>query len=454
MTRKPGRFDGRPRRPGGPTRNRPEGRSVAVIQHRDLRRGLVIAGEDYASEDTSILDHVERPRTRAECPPPELLEDGTLRRRCPWVGCRHHLYLDVTATGGLSFPGGANEAAWKIERCCSLDEAERVGQSYDANLSLDECGEIFGVSRERVRQIELHALRRLTYRLEAIGLPRAEVVEQLADIEAARGRIEHVEDHAQRPGADPDAEKGLSSPQKARKPETPRGTAAPAPALSAPAERQEPTTPPGRPRRRRDTGAPPGWSPRTHTTAPALQPARRIDTMETTQTTENARPATPPKPLPNGYHPHGEVLCELAPRSATLASRLDRLEELEGLIPRLHDERRQIIEELAANPVMQRILSVSLEAPVQVAVRRKEPAHTQEHEVETVAATQRARPRAGEASSVDLVLGEMTSCRGPIGTGVLIKRTQLSKTSVYDALRKLRDAGRVHSPERGVWRLR
>jgi len=180
--------------------------------------------------------------------------------------------------------------------------------------------------------------------------------------------------------------------------------------------------------------------------------------METTQTTkkqttgtESARPATPPSPLPDGYHPQGELLCELLPRSTTLASRLDRLEELEELIPRLHDERRQIVEELAASPVMQRILSVSLEAPQRPATK---PAHTQEREVETVAAEQKPRPRAGEASSVDLVLGEMTSCRGPIGTGVLIKRTQLSKSSVYEALRKLQGAGRIYSPERGIWRLR
>lgn len=81
-----------------------------------------------------------RPKTRAEC------IDGP--RPCPWVGCRHHLFLDVNPKNGtikFNFPSlEPDELDGKLESC-SLDVAE------DGTVSAERVGELMNVTRERVR---------------------------------------------------------------------------------------------------------------------------------------------------------------------------------------------------------------------------------------------------------------------------------------------------------------
>lgn len=86
-----------------------------------------------------------RPRTRGECP---------TVRPCPWVSCRHHLYLDVSAAGTVkvNFPGLEPD---ELAHSCSLDVQP------DVELSLEEAGKRLGVVRESVRLIELTALAKL-----------------------------------------------------------------------------------------------------------------------------------------------------------------------------------------------------------------------------------------------------------------------------------------------------
>jgi len=83
------------------------------------------------------------PATRAEC------EDGP--RPCPYVTCKHHLYLDANEGTGsikLNFPQLEPE---EMTESCSLDVAERGG------LTLEEVGAIVNLTRERVRQVEVRA---------------------------------------------------------------------------------------------------------------------------------------------------------------------------------------------------------------------------------------------------------------------------------------------------------
>ena len=87
-----------------------------------------------------------RPQTREDC------RDAS--RPCPFVACRHHLYLDVTDVGSLKLNYPDREP-WELAHSCSLDVAD-AGAS-----TLEEVGALMNVTRERTRQIEVSALLKL-----------------------------------------------------------------------------------------------------------------------------------------------------------------------------------------------------------------------------------------------------------------------------------------------------
>jgi hypothetical protein len=90
---------------------------------------------------------VERPETRADCANGE--------RPCPFVSCKHHLYLDVSARTGaikLNFP---DLEVWEMTETCALDVADRGG------TTLEEVGAIMNLTRERIRQVEVKGLAKL-----------------------------------------------------------------------------------------------------------------------------------------------------------------------------------------------------------------------------------------------------------------------------------------------------
>jgi hypothetical protein len=85
-----------------------------------------------------------RPRCRADC--------ENLPRPCPFLSCRHHLFLDVNQDTGsikFNFPG---IEPWEMAESCALDVADRGG------VTLEEVGSILNVTRERIRQMETRAL--------------------------------------------------------------------------------------------------------------------------------------------------------------------------------------------------------------------------------------------------------------------------------------------------------
>ncbi len=90
---------------------------------------------------------LDKPRTRAECANGE--------RPCPFVSCKHHLYLDVSAKTGaikLNFP---DLEVWEMTETCALDVADRGG------TTLEEVGAIMNLTRERIRQVEVKGLAKL-----------------------------------------------------------------------------------------------------------------------------------------------------------------------------------------------------------------------------------------------------------------------------------------------------
>lgn len=107
------------------------------------------------------------PMTRDEC------RDGP--RPCPFVSCRHHLYLDVHPVTGnirLNFPDLEVE---ELEFSCSLDLADR------GPLTLDELGALLNVTRERARQLELLAMTRLEEVLIETGLDAKQLLPDVHD---------------------------------------------------------------------------------------------------------------------------------------------------------------------------------------------------------------------------------------------------------------------------------
>lgn len=91
----------------------------------------------------------ERPHTRGDC--------VNAVRPCPWVGCRHHLYLDVSEADGSLTLNFAKLQPWELEQSCALDVAD---QKVDG-LTLQDIGQLHDFTREQTRQIELAALENL-----------------------------------------------------------------------------------------------------------------------------------------------------------------------------------------------------------------------------------------------------------------------------------------------------
>jgi hypothetical protein len=123
-----------------PRRTRPRSKTIAMkrLTREELRIGAML----YPP-----VDDVVKPGSRDVCSQAE--------RPCPWVSCKHHLYLDVNPDTGsikINFP---DLEVWEMPETCSLDVADRGG------ITLEEVGEIMNLTRERIRQVEVRGLLKL-----------------------------------------------------------------------------------------------------------------------------------------------------------------------------------------------------------------------------------------------------------------------------------------------------
>ena len=112
--------------------------SVKRMTKRELEVGRLLYPD---------VEGVERPVNRADCQGGE--------RPCPFVSCKHHLYLDVSARTGaikLNFP---DLEVWEMNETCALDVADRGG------ATLEEVGATMNLTRERIRQVEVKGLAKL-----------------------------------------------------------------------------------------------------------------------------------------------------------------------------------------------------------------------------------------------------------------------------------------------------
>jgi hypothetical protein len=123
------------------SRRKREVRARTISVKRMTKRELEIGRMLYPEND------YERPVTRTEC------QDAP--RPCPFVSCKHHLFLDVSARTGaikLNFP---DLEVWEMNESCALDVADRGG------TTLEDVGAIMNLTRERIRQVEVKALAKL-----------------------------------------------------------------------------------------------------------------------------------------------------------------------------------------------------------------------------------------------------------------------------------------------------
>src|SRR5882672_5657711 len=123
------------------SRRKREVRARTISVKRMTKRGLEIGRLLYPETD------YDKPKTRADC--------ADAPRPCPFVSCKHHLFLDVSARTGaikLNFP---DLEVWDMNETCALDVADRGG------TTLEEVGAIMNLTRERIRQVEVKALAKL-----------------------------------------------------------------------------------------------------------------------------------------------------------------------------------------------------------------------------------------------------------------------------------------------------
>lgn len=132
------------------SRRKREVRARTISVKRMTKRELEIGRMLYPETD------YPKPRTRAEC------SEGL--RPCPYVSCKHHLFLDVSARTGaikLNFP---DLEVWDMNETCALDVADRGG------TTLEDVGAIMNLTRERIRQVEVKALAKLQALKDMMGL--------------------------------------------------------------------------------------------------------------------------------------------------------------------------------------------------------------------------------------------------------------------------------------------
>ena len=132
------------------SRRKREVRARTISVKRMTKRELEIGRMLYPETD------YQKPSTRAEC------AEGL--RPCPYVSCKHHLFLDVSARTGaikLNFP---DLEVWDMNETCALDVADRGG------TTLEDVGAIMNLTRERIRQVEVKALAKLQALKDMMGL--------------------------------------------------------------------------------------------------------------------------------------------------------------------------------------------------------------------------------------------------------------------------------------------
>jgi hypothetical protein len=77
------------------------------------------------------------------------------------VGCRYHLAIEVNQRLGSLMIVWPDRELWELDETCALDVAAAGWRT------LEECGELLNLTRERIRQVQDRALLKLKMTIEA-----------------------------------------------------------------------------------------------------------------------------------------------------------------------------------------------------------------------------------------------------------------------------------------------
>ena len=103
-------------------------------------------------------------------------------RPCPFVSCKHHLYLDVSPNNGRLVVNHPGREVWELDQTCSLDIAERGG------VTLEEISNLMGLEAGSIRQMEIRALGRFEANLVDQALRDPPPLRRLRWLPAVPGR--------------------------------------------------------------------------------------------------------------------------------------------------------------------------------------------------------------------------------------------------------------------------
>jgi len=150
---------------------------------------------EAVEEDDDNDDDFEpppRPQTRGDCVQTrENPHAINAIRPCPWVSCKYHLQISVNPETGKIYHGLDPDDWTEDTQTCALDLADQGG------AALDEVGRAMGVVRERVRQLEARALKRIREALteHAVERPitKAEALARKRKVKAERLAVEREE---------------------------------------------------------------------------------------------------------------------------------------------------------------------------------------------------------------------------------------------------------------------
>ena len=92
------------------------------------------------------------PKTFGDCLPWLLQE----KKPCPFIRCRHHGWMDLTATGSmhLNYPG------WEPHELSPEQSCTLLMATIEGEHTLDEVSKTQNCTKERIRQIEEEAMKK------------------------------------------------------------------------------------------------------------------------------------------------------------------------------------------------------------------------------------------------------------------------------------------------------